>query len=120
MTSCHLSISIVLTSLSFLTACRTIDPTLYECQQLLEEINEVVIDAKTLTQGEQDHSPPNLEIWLQAADILKNGSEAIATLSITDEELQTHQTQISKIYSEQSQATYAMVEAWQKKISKPH
>lgn len=113
----HLSTFTLLASLSLLTACQTTDPALYECQQLLEEINAVVIDAQTLTQGEQesDNSSPNLEIWLQAADILQNGSEAIAELSISDQELQTHQTEISTIYSEQAQATYAMVEAWQKK-----
>lgn len=113
----HLPIFTVFVSLSLLNACQTIDPALFECQQLLEEINTVVIDAQTLTQGEQepDNSSPNLDIWLQAADRLKAGSEAIAELSISDSELQTHQTQISTIYSEQAQATYAMVEAWQKK-----
>lgn len=117
MISRHLPIFTLFASLSLLTACQKTDPALYECQQLLEEINAVVIEAQTLTQGEQDsgNSSPNLDIWLQAADVLKNGSEAIAEQEISDEELQTHQTQISTIYSEQAQATYAMVEAWQKK-----
>ncbi|MGB2925246.1 MAG: hypothetical protein WBB82_08095 [Limnothrix sp.] len=104
-------------SIPLFYSCQGVDPALYECEQLLEEINLVVIDAQTLTQNEQtnDGGVPNLDIWLQAADRLKTGAEAIAELSISDNTLKTHQTEISTIYSEQAQATYGMVQAWQNK-----
>ena len=95
-----------------------IDPVVYECQILLETINKVVTEAQTITEGEQpttDGENPNLDIWLQAADTLTQGSEAIAELKVKSPILKTYQTQISEIYSEQAQATYSMVEAWQKK-----
>ncbi len=89
----------------------------YECQTLLETINDVVIEAQTITQPEQviEGEEPNLDIWLQAADVLSQGSEAIANLDLESSILQNYQTQVSDIYSEQAQATYSMVEAWQKK-----
>ncbi|OKH15220.1 hypothetical protein NIES208_12655 [[Limnothrix rosea] IAM M-220] len=98
-------------------ACQRIDPVVYECQELLETINNVVIEAQTITQSEQmaEGEEPNLDIWLQAADILSKGSEAIANVNIDDSILQNYQTQVSDIYNEQAQATYTMVEAWQKK-----
>lgn len=106
-----------LSSLFALSACQKIDPAIYQCQELLEAINTTVLAAQNLTQPEtSDPAQPtqlNLETWLQAADVLKKGSEAIADLSITDSELKTYQAQISKIYSDQAQATYDMVKARQ-------
>ncbi len=102
-------------------SCQRIDPSVYECQQLLEEINGIVIEAQSITLPEQNKTnpdpnvEPNLELWLQAADVLQKGSESIAALPIKTEILKDYQTQISKVYGEQAQATYEMVEAWQKK-----
>lgn len=100
-----------------LSSCQRIDPTVYECQQLLEEINNIVIDAQTITQPEQGltQGEPNLDLWLQAADVLQKGSQAIAALPIKSDTLQDYQTKISTIYDEQAQATYEMVQAWQEK-----
>lgn len=103
------------------SSCQFTDPSVYECQQLLEEINGIVIEAQTITLPEQHkttatlHTEPNLEIWLQAADVLKQGSDSIAALPIETATLKDYQMKISKVYGEQAQATYAMVEAWQKK-----
>lgn len=101
------------------SACgQKLDPVVYECQVLLETINNVVIEAQTITETEQPSTngeDPDLDIWLQAADTLTQGSEAIATLPIESPILQTYQTQISEIYGAQAQATYSMVQAWQQK-----
>ena len=101
----------------FFVACQTLDPVVYECQELLETINNVVTEAQTITEAEQslDGDEPNLDVWLQAADTLKQGSEAIADLEIKNPLLSTYQTKISEVYSEQAEATYTMVDAWQKK-----
>lgn len=111
-----LSCCSVISLLTF-AACQRIDPEVYECQTLLETINDVVIEAQTITQAEQtiEGEEPNLDIWLQAADVLSQGSEAIANLDLNSSVLQNYQTQVSEIYNEQAQATYSMVEAWQKK-----
>ena len=101
----------------FIVACQTLDPVVYECQELLDTINSVVTEAQNITESEQslDGDDPNLDVWLQAADTLKQGSEAIATLDIKSPILATYQTKISEVYSEQAEATYNMVDAWQKK-----
>ncbi|WP_160148522.1 hypothetical protein [[Leptolyngbya] sp. PCC 7376] len=104
-------------SLITLNACQSIDPVVYECQELLETINDVVIEAQTITQAEQtlEGEEPNLDVWLQAADTLKTGAEAIANIDISSPILENYQDKISEVYSEQAAATYSMVEAWQKK-----
>lgn len=112
------SICAAISGLIFSACGQKIDPVVYECQVLLETINNVVAEAQTITASEPptaEGENPNLDIWLQAADTLTQGSEAIATLPIDNPILKTYQTQISEIYGEQAQATYSMVEAWQQK-----
>ncbi|WP_099238185.1 hypothetical protein [Synechococcus sp. BDU 130192] len=106
------------TSLLSLGACQRIDPALYDCQKLLAQIQSTVTEAQTLVQNEPTAEAPqtfNFERWLQAADALKMGAEAIAQLRLRDSQMKTYQTQISDIYQRQAEATYAMVKARQDK-----
>ncbi|MBV5260568.1 hypothetical protein FLX56_19335 [Synechococcus moorigangaii CMS01] len=106
------------TSLFSLSACQNIDPALYDCQKLLAQIQSTVSEAQTLVQDEPSAEAPqtfNFERWLQAADTLKIGAEAIAQLRLRDRQVKTYQTQISDIYQRQAEATYAMVKARQDK-----
>jgi catalase len=115
------SLLIALSLIPLIQSCQRIDPSVYECQQLLEEINGIVIEAQSITLPEQNKTntdpnvEPNLELWLQAADVLQKGSESIAALPVKTEILKDYQTEISQVYGEQAQATYEMVEAWQQK-----
>ncbi|WP_024544611.1 hypothetical protein [Picosynechococcus sp. NKBG15041c] len=101
-----------------LSACQNVDPAISGCQTLLTTIQRTVNEAKTLVQDEPVDGVSQIfyaERWLQAADALTIGAEAIAQLRLRDAELRTYQTQISEIYQQQAEATYAMVKARQDK-----
>ena len=116
--SARLFLLISCTGLCSLSACQGVDPALYDCQKLLDQIQRTVTEAQTLVQDEPSADMPqtfNFERWLQAADALKMGAEAIAQLRLRDSQVKTYQTQISDIYQRQAEATYAMVKARQDK-----
>jgi hypothetical protein len=103
---------------SGLSACQRVDRAIADCQTLLTAVQRTVTDAKNLVQNEPtDGIAQNFsgERWLQAADTLRNGAEAIAQLRLRDDQLKTYQTEISEIYQQQAEATYAMVKARQEK-----
>ena len=105
-------------SLLGLSACQTINPALSDCQKLLGEVQRTVNEAQSFIQDESVENVSqsfNFERWLQAADTLSAGAEAIAQLRLRDAELQGYQTKISAIYQQQAEATYAMVKARQEK-----
>ncbi|MEB3226360.1 MAG: hypothetical protein VKJ86_11225 [Synechococcus sp.] len=101
-----------------LSACQRTDPAIYDCQKLLGQIQSTVTAAKDLVQAENSDTvsqASNFELWLQAADTLKTGAEAITQLPLRDAQMKTYQSQISDIYQRQAEATYAMVKARQEK-----
>lgn len=114
----HFFRSLSLVTILSLGACQRTDPAIYDCQKLLGQIQSTVTEAQTLVQDENADNvfqSFNFELWLQAADTLKTGAEAIAQLPLRDDQMKTYQSQISDIYQRQATATYAMVKARQEK-----
>jgi N12 class adenine-specific DNA methylase len=82
-----------------------------ECRKIIELANETVKEARNLTNGEKSTDP---EAALLAADTMEMAAEKMASLEISDQQLQQYQKDFIAMYRDTAQATRSFVKAYEK------
>lgn len=82
-----------------------------QCRKIIELANETVAEAKTLTNGSKSTDP---EAALLAADTMELAAEEMASLDITNQQLQQYQKDFIEMYQDTAQATRSFVKAYEK------
>jgi len=82
-----------------------------QCRNMIEVANNTVKEAKNLTKKGKSTDP---EAALMAADTMEIAAEKMASLNITDEQLQQYQNQFVEMYQDTAQATRSFVKAYEK------
>jgi N12 class adenine-specific DNA methylase len=82
-----------------------------ECRKIIELANETVKEARNLTNGEKSTDP---EAALLAADTMEMAAEKMASLEISDQQLQQYQKDFIEMYRDTAQATRSFVKAYEK------
>ncbi|MFB6275762.1 MAG: hypothetical protein ABEI32_06390 [Halothece sp.] len=82
-----------------------------ECRKIIELANETVKEARNLTNGEKSTDP---EAALLAADTMEMAAKKMASLEISDQQLQQYQKDFIAMYRDTAQATRSFVKAYEK------
>lgn len=82
-----------------------------QCREIIDIANGTVAQARQLTDNGKSTDP---EAALLAADTMELAAEDMASLEITDEQLQQYQTEFVEMYQETAQATRSFVRAYEK------
>jgi hypothetical protein len=82
-----------------------------QCREIFDIANGTVTEAKQLTNGGKTTDP---EAALLAADTMEIAAEKMASLDISDEQLQVYQQDFIEMYRDTAQATRAFVKAYEK------
>lgn len=99
------------TAISLLTASCS-ESKISQCNRIIKIANDVVSQAKTVTNGGQASDP---KAMLQAAEAMDNASKQMTDIPVTDLKLKDYQTGFVKMYRDTSKATRDFVKAFEKK-----
>jgi hypothetical protein len=79
-----------------------------QCNQLIEVANQAVTDVQAIT---ENASPDDPAAFLRIADTADQAQAGLATIELTDEQLQTYQERFVALYTNTSESTRNLVEA---------
>jgi hypothetical protein len=90
------------------------EPKYTQCEQIIQIANGVARKTKQLTNNQTEQTI-EMKSWLQAADLMIKAAQQLEALPLNDPKLLKYQTTLAKIYRTNSEATYAIIKAWENK-----
>lgn len=100
----------LMVTIGFVSSCA--ETKVNQCRAIIEIANSTISEAKTLTDGAKSTDP---EAALLAADTMELAAEEMASLEITDEQLQQYQKEFIQMYRKTATATRSFVKAYENK-----
>jgi hypothetical protein len=85
-----------------------------QCEQIIKIANTVAKETKQITKSNNE-AIQDMKSWLQAADIMARAAQQLENLPLEDPNLLKYQSTLTKVYRTNSEATYAIIKAWENK-----